>query len=474
MKPLERNTEEYIRKNFLVSPGDRVICALSGGCDSVCLLLLLERLSGRLGLSGLSALHIHHGIRGQEADRDEAFCRKLCRDLHLPLTVRHEDIPALAKASGETLEEAGRRRRLEIFGEEARAVLEVSQEASAGAARPVKIAAAHHADDQAETVLMNLARGSGPSGLSGMRPVREDERGFTLIRPLLSASRAEIEAYVRARGCGWCEDSTNASGENTRSRLRQDVMPQLETILPGAARHMAAFAEKEREQEDFLDGLAKQSLAEVQSEGGSLKLPALSSLHSVLRQRVLALWLEQSGGRKDVTQAHYDALEELIFGQSGRSLDLPGGRCVLRDQISLRMSRIDHPSSLRREDFREDFSTRVFPAGKNVQFPKKIYTKWLDYDTISEPLCFRSRKEGDYLMLPDGGRQSLQDFLVNEKIPLGERDSIPLAASGSHVLWVVGHRISAAAKITDKTKTIIEIIYGGEYGEASSGRTDRQ
>ena len=123
MKLLERNTEEYIRKNFLISPGDRVICALSGGCDSVCLLLLLERLSGRLGLSGLSALHIHHGIRGQEADRDEAFCRKLCRDLHLPLTVRHEDIPALAKASGETLEEAGRRRRLEIFGEEARAVL---------------------------------------------------------------------------------------------------------------------------------------------------------------------------------------------------------------------------------------------------------------------------------------------------------------------------------------------------------------
>ena len=362
----------------------------------------------------------------------------------------------------------------EIFGEEARAGLEVSQEASAGAARPVKIAAAHHADDQAETVLMNLARGSGPSGLSGMRPVREDERGFTLIRPLLSASRAEIEAYVRARGCGWCEDSTNASGENTRSRLRQDVMPQLETTLPGAARHMAAFAEKEREQEDFLDSLAKQSLAEVQSEGGSLKLPALSSLHSVLRQRVLALWLEQNGGRKDVTQAHYDALEELIFGQSGRRLDLPGGRCVLRDQISLRMSRIDHPSSLRRENFREDFSTRVFPAGKNVQFPKKIYTKWLDYDTISEPLCFRSRKEGDYLMLPDGGRQSLQDFLVNEKIPLGERDSIPLAASGSHVLWVVGHRISAAAKITDKTKTIIEIIYGGEYGEASSGRTDRQ
>ena len=460
---MERQTAAYIREHGLLAPGERVVCALSGGCDSVCLLLLMTALKDELGLAGVSALHVNHGIRREEADRDEAFCRKLCEALCVPLTVRKEDVPALAAANGESLEEAGRRRRLELFAEEAKRL---------GA----KAATAHHRGDQAETVLMNLGRGSGPAGLAGMLPIREDERGFTLIRPLLWADRAGIEAYVRSRGFRWCEDSTNASGDNTRSRLRLEVLPRLEEILPGAEKHIAALAEKQTAQEAFLKRLAEAAFAEAKLPDGGLGIEALKAEDPVLRQRVLALWLAENGGLKDVGETHFDALEDLICGQSGRKADLPGGRAALREQDALRLAA--GPSGQERtagpSDLSSDFETSVFPAGKNPDWPKKKYTKWLDYDTITEPLCFRTRQKGDYLTLPGGGKQSLQDFFVNQKIPLSKRDEVPLAASGSHVLWVVGQRISAAAGITENTKTIIEIRYGGDYERTSSGRSDQQ
>jgi len=280
---MERQTAAYIREHGLLAPGERVVCALSGGCDSVCLLLLMTALKDELGLAGVSALHVNHGIRGEEAERDEAFCRKLCEALGVPLTVRKEDVPALAAANGESLEEAGRRRRLELFAEEAKRL---------GA----KAAAAHHRGDQAETVLMNLGRGSGPAGLAGMLPIREDERGFTLIRPLLWADRAGIEAYVKSRGFRWCEDSTNASGDNTRSRLRLGVLPRLEEILPGAEKHIAAFAEKQAAQEVFLKRLAEAAFAETKLPDGGLGIETLKAEDPVLRQRVLALWLAENGG----------------------------------------------------------------------------------------------------------------------------------------------------------------------------------
>ena len=464
---MERRTADYILKHDLLAPGERVVCPLSGGCDSVCLLLLLTRLAGELGLGEVSALHVHHGIRGEEADRDEAFCRTLCERLGVPLTVRHEDIPAVAAAGGESLEEAGRRRRLELFADEAKR-------------RGAKVAAAHHLNDQAETLLFNLIRGTGPAGLVGMKPLREDDRGFTLIRPLLWASREEIEAYVRSRGESWCEDQTNLSGDNDRSRLRTEVLPVLEDLRPGAARHIAALAEKQAAQEAFLDRLADRKLAAAGRPDGSLDIEDLRSEDPVLRQRIFALWLERNGGMKDVGEVHFAALEDLLEGQSGRQTDLPGDRSVLREQQGLRLIsgvRRDGASAAEEDtntDLSADFSVTVFPAGKNPEIPKKEYTKWLDYDTITGGLCFRTRQKGDYLTLPGGGRQSLQDFFVNEKIPLGERDKVPLAADGSHVLWIVGHRISAAAKITDKTNTVIEIRYGGEYEKTSSGHSDQQ
>ena len=472
MFELEEKTEAYIRKHFLLAPGEHVICALSGGCDSVCLLLAISQLSERLGLRGVSAIHVHHGIRGKEADRDEAFCRALCERLGIPLEVRHEDVPAFAAQNGESLEEAGRKRRLVLFGKAARAL--------SGA----KVAAAHHLDDQAETVLMNLIRGSGPAGLAAMRPLREDENGFVLIRPLLWASRKEIEAYVRARGEGWCEDSTNDSGENTRSRLRQEIMPALEKIRPGAARHIAGLAEKQAAQEAFLAEEAESAFRSVSLPDGSLDAERLAAAGPVLRQRVLSLWLAENGGLKDVGEVHFAALEDLLGGQSGRKTDLPGGRCVQREQRKIRLKGRDcgdkaagTPDRNAETALSEDFAARIFPAEENADgeaaYPKKKYTKWFDYDIITKPLCLRTRRQGDYLILPDGGKQSLQDFFVNEKIPLGMRDSVPLAADGSHVLWIVGHRISAAAKITEKTKTIIEITYGGDYGKASSWGTDR-
>ena len=204
----------FMKKNHMTDRGDSVLAAVSGGADSVCLLLLLHEMAAELGIK-VFAFHMNHGIRGAEADRDERFVMELCERLNIPLTVAHEKVEEYAAERGLSGEEAGRILRYHHLGETAEKY------------QCAKIAVAHHEDDDAETVLLNLFRGSGLAGLSGIRPVREN-----IIRPLLCVSRKEIEGYLNEQELSWCEDSTNR--ENDYTRKRTSALGDREYKQPGS------------------------------------------------------------------------------------------------------------------------------------------------------------------------------------------------------------------------------------------------
>ena len=341
------------------------------------------------------------------------------------------------------LEEAGRNRRYERLRETAKRL---------GACA---VATAHHADDQAETVLMNLLRGSGLAGLCGMEEDRPLGDGIRLIRPLLKVSRRELEAFLKEEGQPWQEDETNRDSRFRRNFIRNRLLAACGEISPDPAAAIGRAAEHLKDAQAYL----LRQAAAWQSENGvdvsrtdTLPLSFLRQTDPALQYVLWRIFLEAHGGLKDVGERHFDALKALAEQESGSRLMLPGGRTILREQESIRLL-----SDLGEKKETWSFRIRLFPWKEGLKIPAGTYTKWIDYDIIKNPLCLRTRQEGDYLILPDGSRKSLARFMIDEKIPLGKRDTVPLLADGSHVLWVIGYRLSAAAYIGSGTRTAAEI-----------------
>ena len=286
------------RWGMLPSSGGTMLVAVSGGRDSVCLLHYLATMPRDFSVA---AAHLDHGQR-PTAGRDVAFVRQLCRELDVPLTVERADVPALARQRGVGLEEAGRMARYDFFRRTAD---------SLGAQR---IATAHHAADQAETVLLNLVRGTGMQGLAGIPPVRG-----RIVRPLLETSRDDIETYLKTHGLSHVEDETNRDTSLGRNRLRREVMPGLLSLHPGAAASICRTAELLRREDAFLDSLAA---AYLPREGLSASRERLLSAPEVLRLRALRLLAGRLPvGKKDFTAAHYRAMAELLEGGGMTALE---------------------------------------------------------------------------------------------------------------------------------------------------------
>ncbi|MBO5503279.1 MAG: tRNA lysidine(34) synthetase TilS, partial [Lachnospiraceae bacterium] len=226
----------------MAGPGDRVVAAVSGGADSVCMLLLLDRIRSEIGFS-MRALHVHHGIRGESADEDARFVSQLCERLGVRCDVIRVDVPAIAKAGGTGIEETAREERYRVLREACQAW--EREDAGARAGRYC-IAVAHHMEDQAETVLFRMARGSGLTGVAGMRPAAPlpGDPEILVIRPLLQFTRAEIEEIVTEAGTGWREDETNSDVSYARNRIRSGILPELAQINEAAVRHICALAEE--------------------------------------------------------------------------------------------------------------------------------------------------------------------------------------------------------------------------------------
>lgn len=497
---LERHVLEFIRKEQLVSPGDRVLAAVSGGADSVCLLLVLKGLERLLGIR-LEAVTVNHGIRGAAAAEDVEFVRKLCAEYEISLHVCQVDVPGLVRKEQISEEEAARRLRYGCF------------ERTAAETGANVVAAAHHRDDNCETVLHHLFRGSGLKGLGGMAPVRKMGR-YSVIRPFLRTGRSEIEDWLREKGISWRTDETNLEDDYTRNRMRHHVIPLVEQeINEQACAHVVQAAEYIAQAQELIEELAGQWLAQYgQQETGrpasaadqlrGFRIPAdlLKDCRPVVRREILVQACRRVTGEaafRDVGHVHLEMLERLAESENSRRLELPGGIRVKKEYGMLvfrhsAQEKKDAPGrkpaqekkpvmeerSACEENYEDNslilpdgtvIKTETFIPDGQIHFrifsyhgekiPENSYTKWFDYDTIKNGLSLRIRRTGDYFLLDGGGRKTVKSYMIDRKIPADRRDSILLLAEGSHVLWLADGRISAAYKVRRETHNVLELIY---------------
>lgn len=467
---LRERVFSYIKKNQMTEQMGAAVIGVSGGADSVCLLLLLMELRERLGLE-LLAVHVEHGIRGESSLADAEFVRRLCDRLQIPCVVHSENILRLAAERHTSVEETARNVRYAVFAEEADRLVKRS-------GKKCCIAVAHNANDNAETMLHHLARGTGLHGLAGIPPVRGN-----IIRPLLFLRREEIEEYLRIREQDFCLDITNWDSVYRRNKIRHEILPRLEEINPAAIDHMGRTAELLREIEGYLNQAAEKVLKSAQTEQGLLR-EVLRPLPEVLKKEVLRMWLNRvMGGQKDVAACHINALVKLLDAPVGKETFLPGGcraaaeyRCLtIKKENAPEVAAESAPESFSVKELEQGGETvvrvpvfgrrkkvlfRLLFAEKTMKIPRKSYTKWFDYDKIKDNLVLRKRREGDFLVIDDqGNRKLLRRYLMDEKIPRTQRDCMLLLCSGSHVLWVIGYRISEAFKVSETTEKILEVQF---------------
>ncbi len=470
---------EYMEQHHMVTEGSHICVGVSGGADSVCLFRILERLQKQMGFT-MSIVHVEHGIRGRESLMDMEFVRKLAETYGIPFRAFAYPVEEIAKEQGLSVEEAGRKVRYEAFAQEAERY-----------GKNVRIALAHHGDDNAETMLFHLCRGSGIEGLAGIRPVRGN-----IIRPLLCATRSEIEEFLKEEGQVYRTDATNADVCYSRNRIRSRIIPELLKVNEQALLHMNCLLEDVRELSEYLSGevdkILKENLTKEASGGVRFAVAGLSDWPLFLqRQVMLELAAEVSGSRKDIGREHAKALLELADKQVGKEISLPygitaektyGALLLYRDTGGKETAfpRKESPSDVKKvrielpkdENHKQDISGKIhFPEGiiryrifqiekKYVKIPKNQYTKWFDYDKIKKGLCFRNREPGDYFVADvQGHRKKLKDYLINEKVPKTKRSQILLLADGSHILWAVGYRISEYYKITENTRSVLEVQF---------------
>ena len=470
-----QKVKKYIADEGLIKGGEIVLAGVSGGADSVCLFNMLSELSKDLSFK-LAVIHINHMIR-QEAGEDAAFVNKLCEDNKIPFFRKDIDIPALSKNSDASEEELARNERYKAFED-------VATMLSEKYGQKVIIATAHNANDQAETMLHNLFRGSGIKGLSGIK-VLSFRGDFELIRPLLELERDEIEEYLTRNGQSWCTDKTNETDDYTRNRIRHNILPVArEQINKGAIRHAAKAAEYISEVDDFIDEQADAVFFDIaaMSQGGiTINCERCAMQHRVVRNRILMKAIKFIVPRiKDIQSVHLSELDEMLQRSEGsESLSLPYGITATREYgdliLTLCGSPIDEPEAATKESFiidkdrleaGEDFTFNIRGLGRvnftlflyksDMKIPALEYTKWFDYDKISNSMQFRHRETGDVIEIGDGTK-TLKKFMIDEKIPAKSRDELFILFEDKEVIWIPGYRISSKFKVDGDTARILEV-----------------
>lgn len=441
---LKDKVRDYIQDHGMISEGDIVCVAVSGGADSMCLLFLLHELSSEMGFE-LSAVHVEHGIRGAASLEDMAYVDEQCKKIGVKLETVRVDAPRAAEKDGTSLEEAARDLRYKAFEE---------MEAD-------RIALAHHMNDRAETVLFNLIRGTGMKGLRGMEP----QRG-RYIRPLLCATRQEAEEYCRNKDIRFRHDSTNDDLLISRNRIRHKVLSELSEINEGAVQHINEAAEEASATEEYLAGKTGEAYgicvkrSEKEPSDIEIDIKELRKTPELLASRVIRRALaEVSGREKDISRKHVRAVLELMSNQSGRQADLLYG---IRARRSFGKIVIACPGRYELPDRepvlktalmnREEVSDEDLITGDN-------YTKFADYATIgnASALSIRHRRPGDFISIKDGNKK-LKDLLIEEKIPKEKRDGMYFLALGQEIVWIFDTgRIGERFKVKQDTEKVLRM-----------------
>ena len=479
---MEREILAYIKQNRMIGKNDVVLAGVSGGSDSMAMLRILKELQGKLDFT-LRAVHIHHGIRGKEADRDQSFVENICRKWQIPCTVYCYDVPGLSREWKLGEEETGRIVRKEGFQREAAVCVRKDSE--------IKIALAHNQEDLAETMLHNLCRGTGLRGLCTMRPVDGE-----IIRPILCLSRDKIAEYLKEKKISHIQDSTNLSDEYTRNRIRHHILPMLEKQVNGkAALNMAETAARISQAEEYLTQQSCLVLGEFQKGKEYYFTEKFFMEPQIIQVYALQQAMEQlAGRRKDLAAVHYEKVLELYEMQTGRRISLPYHMEARRDYEGVRLCRYGEEKStgmIGEKHKGSDIQNGKTVCGKNIsdrewkiripgtvtsplgifsaeiflyegqKIEEKKYTKCFDCDKIKDGLVLRTRRSGDYLRVTaKGGKKKLKDYMIDAKIPKEERDSILLLADGPEIWWVVGYRRGESGRVGEDTKAVLQIQIG--------------
>jgi tRNA(Ile)-lysidine synthase len=423
-----------------------LLVGCSGGADSTALLHLLRQAAPALGL-GLRVLHVHHGLRGGEADGDARFVEALAARLGLPFECARVDVPARAKATGESVEQAARQLRLRAF----RDVLE----RTVGDA----VAVAHHLDDQAETLWMKVLRGVAPAGLAGMRPLASVE-GVPLLRPLLDARAAELRAFLVTHRLEWREDRMNADPAHLRSHVRQALTPLLTRMNPRATEHAAALAAASAREEEWLGELTASARARATRSRG-LNLAVLRDLPAALLRRVLRDWCDEVGASMRLMGAA--GLERLVDLVAVGTGGYRAGSVLLRIE-SGELCRAGHAAGFDvafqppgEVDVGGGVLRAEFSTGWGRSGPGEVWASATRGE--GRPLRVRSWVAGDAYR-PHGapGRRKLQDLFTDARIPRSGRSALPVVECDGEIVWVPGFRVAHDWAVESRTAPSIHLL----------------
>mgnify|MGYP006279153559 CR=1 FL=1 len=455
--------DRYVRRHDLLAGGERVLVGLSGGVDSVVLLHVLRR----LGFDPVAA-HVNYGLRAADSDADAAFVRVWCASFEPPVPIDIAELGAQAHAvaHGQSVQEAARDLRYRYFAERAQAH------------QITRVAVGHHRDDQAETLLLNLFRGSGLEGLAGMPPARpmNADASIELIRPMLDLRRAEIEAYAEANELMWRTDMSNRSRSYRRNRIRHDLLPVIEEILEGATDNIAAAASRVRaylsSTQDLRVSDRFSRVAKPTESGGILSLDLLADEPTVWRHRLileaLRRWCPGAPQRASVAES----IDALLDAQVGRRAELSGGR-IWREREHLRF--------VSDGEGKDPVSPKPVPWDTPVELPggplriERLAEPPSDLDSgtstvayadaaaLQAPLRVRPWQPGDrFQPLGMQGTKRVSDFLTDAKVPPHRRSRVWVLCSGERIAWIVGHRLSHAVRVRPETGVVARLSYRPE------------
>lgn len=455
-KNLLSRVKTTVEKYGLLEKGDKVLVALSGGADSVCLLYLLLKLKDEFALS-FHIAHLNHSLRGVESDGDEEWVKTLAHELDIPIIVEKVDLLEWVRRKRGSLEDQAREVRYKFLSK-------VADEIDA-----TKIAVGHTLDDQAETVLLRLLRGTGIPGVGGIRPRRD-----RVIRPLIEVGREEIMRYIQAEGLDYREDSSNLRQDYLRNRLRLELIPLLKRKFSSRITELLGrYAELAQIDDSYLETLAIGAFSSLVIRSSPISLvldwKRLMALHPSLGRRIVRIAIKKiKGNLKGITSEQILSCFKL---RTGKKLYLRAGLVVKRQYENLVFSlgekrhesftyTLPTPGTLIMKEIGTaivtDFIDKSFlPKDLKSPSPDEAY---FDFDQVEPPLLVRNRRPGDR-MRPLGmlGERKLKDILIDNKIPRSEREKIPILADSRSILWIVGNRRSERAKIIPSTKKILRI-----------------
>lgn len=462
-EPLERRILHFIRDNNLVSAGQKLLVAVSGGPDSVCMLDILVKLREELGVE-LHIAHLNHKLRGAESDADAEYVARLARRLDIPASIEARNVQQYKDLKRATLEEAAREVRYSFFSEVAESI---------GADC---VAVGHTSDDNVETVLLHLIRGTGIRGLRGLQPVsgwQYSGKSLGIIRPLLEVNRQETSGYCIEHNLESRIDSSNLSLSPLRNRVRHQLLPVLENYNPQVAEALLRTARIAGDDLAALDAeitRLQEDIIEKQGETIILDKESFLEMAPAWQRQLLRKSIEElRGNLKDIEVRHIDEILDALDKPAGRSLDLPGGLVFA----------VDYDRYLLTRDPAEISPYPVIEGEVSIKIPGEtrfsgwsikaeilehadttaeigVFDACFDAENVGDTVIVRSRRRGDrFYPLGMAGQKKLGEFMIDVKIPRAWRDRIPVVCSPEQVLWVVGYRIDDRAKVTDKTKKVL-------------------